>query len=94
MEQQSNFVLRPVLHGLGNAIAVRLPFPPKSPIVTLRATLGGAAGADGGEGPPGPPGNIGKDAEYCKCPDRDSDHTSATHNIRNSGYTRRKHRKH
>ncbi|KAK6019466.1 hypothetical protein OSTOST_14899 [Ostertagia ostertagi] len=40
MEQQSNFVLRPVLHGLGNAIAVRLPFPPKSPIVTLRATLG------------------------------------------------------
>nr|CDJ82800.1 unnamed protein product [Haemonchus contortus] len=41
VEQQSpNFVLRPVVYGLGNAIAVRLPFPPKSPIVTLRTTLG------------------------------------------------------
>ncbi|XGW15580.1 hypothetical protein V3C99_001219 [Haemonchus contortus] len=41
VEQQSpDFVLRPVVYGLGNAIAVRLPFPPKSPIVTLRTTLG------------------------------------------------------
>ncbi|KAK5985818.1 hypothetical protein GCK32_013405 [Trichostrongylus colubriformis] len=40
MEQQRLYFVRPVMHGVGSAIAVRLPFPPKSPIVALRIALG------------------------------------------------------
>ncbi|CAJ0582693.1 unnamed protein product, partial [Mesorhabditis spiculigera] len=32
----------------------------------------GAAGADGEEGREGPSGSVGKDAEYCRCPEREN----------------------
>ncbi|RCN42081.1 hypothetical protein ANCCAN_11951 [Ancylostoma caninum] len=41
MEQQAApFILRPVVHGIGKAISVRLPHQSASPITALRAALG------------------------------------------------------
>ncbi|VDM59425.1 unnamed protein product [Angiostrongylus costaricensis] len=53
----------------------------------------GAAGPDGDEGPQGPPGKPGRDAEYCKCPDRDVS-GSFPQNPVNATYYRKKKRLH